>query len=148
MGSMRGSASGVRATSGGGFAGGPSVAKPDGGAPPDSLGPDEARGGPAQPASRAPARITAPAMAAPPDWRGWRGSNPLPLASEANTLSTELQPRLGRRGILSAGVSRPWRALAGEAGAAEGAAIIFGFCPPADRAERTPCHRGSHERFP
>ncbi len=28
-----------------------------------------------------------------PDWRGWRGSNPRPLASEANTLSTELQPR-------------------------------------------------------
>ena len=26
-------------------------------------------------------------------WRGWRGSNPRPLASEANTLSTELQPR-------------------------------------------------------
>jgi hypothetical protein len=25
-------------------------------------------------------------------WRGWRGSNPRPLASEANTLSTELQP--------------------------------------------------------
>ena len=28
-------------------------------------------------------------------WRGWRGSNPRPLASEANTLSTELQPRGG-----------------------------------------------------
>ena len=27
------------------------------------------------------------------DWCGWRGSNPRPLASEANTLSTELQPR-------------------------------------------------------
>ena len=27
-------------------------------------------------------------------WCGWRGSNPRPLASEANTLSTELQPRL------------------------------------------------------
>lgn len=27
-------------------------------------------------------------------WRGWRGSNPRPLASEANTLSTELQPRI------------------------------------------------------
>ena len=26
-------------------------------------------------------------------WRGWRGSNPRPLASEANTLSTELQPQ-------------------------------------------------------
>ena len=26
-------------------------------------------------------------------WCGWRGSNPRPLASEANTLSTELQPR-------------------------------------------------------
>src|SRR5256885_14575304 len=25
-------------------------------------------------------------------WCGWRGSNPRPLASEANTLSTELQP--------------------------------------------------------
>ena len=30
-------------------------------------------------------------------WRGWRGSNPRPLASEANTLSTELQPHLKRR---------------------------------------------------
>jgi hypothetical protein len=29
------------------------------------------------------------------DWCGWRGSNPRPLASEANTLSTELQPRRG-----------------------------------------------------
>ena len=27
-------------------------------------------------------------------WCGWRGSNPRPLASEANTLSTELQPQL------------------------------------------------------
>ena len=27
-------------------------------------------------------------------WCGWRGSNPRPLASEANTLSTELQPLL------------------------------------------------------
>ena len=27
-------------------------------------------------------------------WCGWRGSNPRPLASEANTLSTELQPRV------------------------------------------------------
>ena len=27
------------------------------------------------------------------DWCGWRGSNPRPLASEANTLSTELQPQ-------------------------------------------------------
>ena len=26
------------------------------------------------------------------NWCGWRGSNPRPLASEANTLSTELQP--------------------------------------------------------
>jgi hypothetical protein len=26
-------------------------------------------------------------------WRGWLGSNQRPLASEANTLSTELQPR-------------------------------------------------------
>ena len=26
-------------------------------------------------------------------WCGWRGSNPRPLASEANTLSTELQPQ-------------------------------------------------------
>ena len=25
-------------------------------------------------------------------WRGWRGSNPRPSASEADTLSTELQP--------------------------------------------------------
>jgi hypothetical protein len=30
-------------------------------------------------------------------WRGWLGSNQRPLASEANTLSTELQPR-GREG--------------------------------------------------
>jgi hypothetical protein len=29
------------------------------------------------------------------NWCGWRGSNPRPLASEANTLSTELQPRWG-----------------------------------------------------
>ena len=28
------------------------------------------------------------------NWCGWRGSNPRPLASEANTLSTELQPQL------------------------------------------------------
>ena len=28
-------------------------------------------------------------------WCGWRGSNPRPLASEANTLSTELQPHRG-----------------------------------------------------
>jgi hypothetical protein len=28
-------------------------------------------------------------------WRGWRGSNTRPLASETNTLSTELQPHLG-----------------------------------------------------
>ncbi len=28
-------------------------------------------------------------------WCGWRGSNPRPLASEANTLSTELQPHSG-----------------------------------------------------
>ena len=28
------------------------------------------------------------------EWRGWRGSNPRPLASEANTLSTELQPHV------------------------------------------------------
>ena len=27
-------------------------------------------------------------------WCGWRGSNPRPLASEANTLSTELQPQM------------------------------------------------------
>ena len=27
-------------------------------------------------------------------WCGWRGSNPRPLASEANTLSTELQPHM------------------------------------------------------
>ena len=27
-----------------------------------------------------------------PNWRGWRGSNPRPSASEADTLSTELQP--------------------------------------------------------
>ena len=27
------------------------------------------------------------------NWCGWRGSNPRPLASEANTLSTELQPQ-------------------------------------------------------
>ncbi len=27
-----------------------------------------------------------------PFWCGWRGSNPRPLALEANTLSTELQP--------------------------------------------------------
>jgi hypothetical protein len=27
-------------------------------------------------------------------WCGWRGSNPRPLASEANTLSTELQPHV------------------------------------------------------
>ena len=27
-------------------------------------------------------------------WRGWRESNPRPLASEANTLSTELQPHV------------------------------------------------------
>jgi hypothetical protein len=26
-------------------------------------------------------------------WRGWRGSNPRPSASEADTLSTELQPQ-------------------------------------------------------
>jgi hypothetical protein len=32
-------------------------------------------------------------------WRGWRGSNPRPLASEANTLSTELQPRRYGRGL-------------------------------------------------
>ena len=31
-------------------------------------------------------------------WRGWRGSNPRPLASEANTLSTELQPHLNEAG--------------------------------------------------
>ncbi len=31
-------------------------------------------------------------------WRGWRGSNPRPLASEANTLSTELQPRNRKTG--------------------------------------------------
>jgi hypothetical protein len=30
-------------------------------------------------------------------WRGWRGSNPRPLASEANTLSTELQPLFGHK---------------------------------------------------
>ena len=29
-------------------------------------------------------------------WCGWRGSNPRPLASEANTLSTELQPHGGK----------------------------------------------------
>ena len=29
-------------------------------------------------------------------WCGWRGSNPRPLASEANTLSTELQPHVRR----------------------------------------------------
>ena len=29
-------------------------------------------------------------------WCGWRGSNPRPLASEANTLSTELQPQRER----------------------------------------------------
>ena len=29
-------------------------------------------------------------------WCGWRGSNPRPLASEANTLSTELQPQRWR----------------------------------------------------
>ena len=29
-------------------------------------------------------------------WRGWRGSNPRPSASEADTLSTELQPRVGQ----------------------------------------------------
>ena len=28
-------------------------------------------------------------------WRGWLGSNQRPLASEANTLSTELQPHVG-----------------------------------------------------
>ena len=27
------------------------------------------------------------------EWCGWRGSNPRPLASEDNTLSTELQPQ-------------------------------------------------------
>lgn len=27
-------------------------------------------------------------------WRGWRGSNPRPSASEADTLSTELQPQV------------------------------------------------------
>ena len=31
------------------------------------------------------------------NWCGWRGSNPRPLASEANTLSTELQPHRWRR---------------------------------------------------
>ena len=30
-------------------------------------------------------------------WCGWRGSNPRPLTSEANTLSTELQPQLAAR---------------------------------------------------
>ncbi len=33
-------------------------------------------------------------------WCGWRGSNPRPLASEANTLSTELQPQLSTRPML------------------------------------------------
>jgi hypothetical protein len=33
-------------------------------------------------------------------WRGWRGSNPRPSASEADTLSTELQPRGWKRPIL------------------------------------------------
>ena len=33
-------------------------------------------------------------------WRGWRGSNPRPSASEADTLSTELQPRDCVRPIL------------------------------------------------
>ena len=34
------------------------------------------------------------------NWCGWRGSNPRPLASEANTLSTELQPQAARRRIV------------------------------------------------
>ncbi len=33
-------------------------------------------------------------------WCGWRGSNPRPLASEANTLSTELQPHGGAARIV------------------------------------------------
>ena len=35
-------------------------------------------------------------------WCGWRGSNPRPLASEVNTLSTELQSRTFRQ------VKRGW----------------------------------------
>src|SRR3954467_6897798 len=39
-------------------------------------------------------------------WCGWRGSNPRPLASEANTLSTELQPH---RSVDCTGWGgRPW----------------------------------------
>ncbi len=37
-------------------------------------------------------------------WRGWRGSNPRPLASEANTLSTELQPHLQSAAIIARGL--------------------------------------------
>ena len=46
-------------------------------------------------------------------WCGWRGSNPRPLASEANTLSTELQPRGGiseeMRRIQFFRRRRPWK---------------------------------------
>ncbi len=34
-------------------------------------------------------------------WRGWRGSNPRPSASEADTLSTELQPLGDKRAIIA-----------------------------------------------
>ena len=37
------------------------------------------------------------ALAGKQVWCGWRGSNPRPLASEANTLSTELQPQRWKR---------------------------------------------------
>jgi hypothetical protein len=38
-------------------------------------------------------------------WCGWRGSNPRPLASEANTLSTELQPHFSILNYLTAASS-------------------------------------------
>ena len=43
-------------------------------------------------------------------WRGWLGSNQRPLASEANTLSTELQPRRSDAKDTEFQAPRLWRA--------------------------------------
>jgi hypothetical protein len=57
-------------------------------------------------------RLDGDSMLKSKKWCGWRGSNPRPLASEANTLSTELQPQ--QAAILSGAISvRPIKALAG-----------------------------------
>ena len=70
-------------------------------------------------------------------WCGWRGSNPRPLASEANTLSTELQPQRSR--ILS-GQS--------DAAARLGWLAIIERCLPDGRATLHPSQFLALSRYP